>query len=148
MFFAPVFLRLPPVTLSGFEFCHWFTLLFASVEVCQNDNFRFSFTTFNWKPLSNSTSTSPNGYFVSLIQNDLAKEAAFAGESIPDMDTSIVLFIMVHRCTDTSKPRKWPPVRFILKFQGVAIFPILWSFCHRFIVMHCGLLRIVVVYSN
>jgi len=43
-------------------------------------------------------------YYRFNTENDLAKEAAFAGESIPDMDTSIVLFIMVHRCTDTSKP--------------------------------------------
>lgn len=31
-----------------------------------------------------------------------------AGESLPDMDTSIVLFIMAHRCSNTEKPRKWP----------------------------------------
>jgi len=40
------------------------------------------------------------------LQTDLLKEAAFA-DSVPDMDTNIILFIMAHRCTDTTKPRKW-----------------------------------------
>ena len=41
-----------------------------------------------------------------FLQSGLVEEAALAGDSVPDMDASIVLFIMVHRCTDTSKPRK------------------------------------------
>lgn len=43
-------------------------------------------------------------YYRFNTETDLLRESAFAGDSVPDMDSNIVLFIMAHRCTDTTKP--------------------------------------------
>ena len=42
-------------------------------------------------------------------ESDLGGDS-FAGDSIPDLDTNIVLFVMAHRCSNTDKPGKWPSV--------------------------------------
>ncbi|XP_022800484.1 serine/threonine-protein kinase 11-interacting protein-like [Stylophora pistillata] len=42
-------------------------------------------------------------YRFSTERNDLAGDS-FAGESIPDMDSNIVLFIMAFRCSNTERP--------------------------------------------
>ena len=44
--------------------------------------------------------------FILFLQRGELGDDLLAGDSVPDMDTTIVLYVMVHRCSNTEKPRK------------------------------------------
>lgn len=61
-------------------------------------------------------------YYRFNTESDLITEQSLAGDSIPDFDTKIVLFIMGHRCTDTAKPhRNLEPVSVVVSRSHIAM---------------------------
>lgn len=57
-----------------------------------------------------------------FTENDVTLEQSIAGDSIPDLDTGIVLFIMAHRCTDAAKHnRSLDPVSVVVSRSHIAM---------------------------